>query len=88
MTWSESSYKLIIDFEKNNRKKEKKTLEKISKNETKIRKKIMKNQRIENEWIWNIYYNEKKSIKLFSINMNDWKWWFLRFPPHETITTK
>ena len=41
MTWSELSYKLIIDFEKNNKKRKKKISEKINKNETKTRKKIM-----------------------------------------------
>ena len=48
MTWSELSYKLTTDFEKDNKKKEKKTLEEINKNEIKTRKKIMNNQLIKN----------------------------------------
>ena len=47
MTWSELLYELIINFEKNNRKKEKKTSEKVNKNETRTRKKIMSSQWIE-----------------------------------------
>ena len=44
MIWSELLYASTTDSEKNNKKKEKKILEKINKNETKIRKKIMNNQ--------------------------------------------
>ena len=47
MTWSESLYELTTDFEKNNRKREKEILEKINKNETKTRKKIVSSQWIE-----------------------------------------
>ena len=48
ITWSELSYELIIDSEKDNKKREKKILEKVNKNETKTRKKIMNSQWIEN----------------------------------------
>ena len=39
ITWSESSYKSTTDSEKDNKKREKKTLEKINRNETRTKRK-------------------------------------------------
>ena len=46
--WSELSYKSITDFEKDNKKKEKKISERINKNETRTKKRTVNNQWIEN----------------------------------------
>ena len=48
MTWLESQYELTTDSEKDNKKREKEILEKVNKNETKTRKKIVSSQWIEN----------------------------------------
>ena len=78
MTWSELLYELTTDSEKNNKKREKKILEKINRNKTRIRKKIMNSQWIKNtstikkqisskiivEKKNYIFTAEKKSIKL------------------------
>ena len=48
MIWSESSYKSTTNSEKDNKKREKKILEKINKNRTKTRKKIINSQWIKN----------------------------------------
>ena len=83
MTWSESLYKSIINFKKNNRKKEKKILEKVNKNKTRTRKKTVNSQWTESTSIIKkqiflriiverknyVFITRKKSIKLKNVKI-------------------
>ena len=64
MTWSRLLFKLIIDCEKNSRRKKKKISEKINIIKTKI-KKIMNNQ-----WIKNISIIKKQKYSKMNIKKN------------------
>jgi len=67
ITWSELLYKSIINSEKDNKKKEKKILEKVNRNETRIRKKIMNSQ-----WIKNILTTEKQIFSRTTIERRNY----------------
>ena len=90
MIWSELLYESTTDSEKDNKKKEKKTLEKINKNRTRTRKRIMNSQWIENTSIIRkqissrmiaerknyVFIVRKKNIKLKNAEVyNKKNWW-------------
>ena len=67
MTWSELLYELITDFEKNNKKRKKKILEEINKNETRTRKRTVNNQ-----WIESTSITEKQIFSRMTVERKNY----------------